>query len=227
MVHSHLMLYSISRVLCVALLGTAAANAAVVANWDFATAQTGPLSSYAAASRDSHVTSALLATSGGGAQLTTSAVGGFLRYSWNGNQSADLNGAFVQLDIAASGADFSGFTVSYATASTVLSGLNGTWAYSINGAAATPLSPETITLNGANSDSLGSLALASGQTLRLTFTLSGAIGGNSGSMSFDNFDVSASTITPVPEPVNVALGFFAVLAIGMTVGRRLLKARQA
>jgi hypothetical protein len=46
-----------------------------------------------------------------------------------------------------------------------------------------------------------------------------------GNFEIDNLDISASSITPVPEPVNVALGCFAVICLGVTVGRRFL-ARQ-
>ncbi|HEY0552418.1 MAG TPA: hypothetical protein VGF13_22650 [Verrucomicrobiae bacterium] len=48
----------------------------------------------------------------------------------------------------------------------------------------------------------------------------------SGALSLDNFDVNGS-VTPVPEPVNVALGLFAVVALGVTAGRRALEARRA
>ena len=48
-----------------------------------------------------------------------------------------------------------------------------------------------------------------------------------GSLSIDNFDVNGSVISPVPEPVNVALGLFALIGLGVTVGRRALAARRA
>ncbi len=47
-----------------------------------------------------------------------------------------------------------------------------------------------------------------------------------GSLSFDNIDINGS-VTPVPEPANVALGIFGAGAIGVTLGRRVLKTRRA
>ena len=47
-----------------------------------------------------------------------------------------------------------------------------------------------------------------------------------GSLSFDNVDINGS-VTPVPEPANVALGIFAVIATGVALSRRAWKTRGA
>jgi hypothetical protein len=216
--------------MCLAVLGAAgSADAALVSQWDFGIAATGPLSVYAASTIGASVTSAGLTTSGGaGPSPAPSAAVGVLQYTWGGNHADYLNGAVLQLHIITTGATFAGFSVTYDTASSSLTSLSGMWSYSVNGGTVSTLGLETITPNGiGQSDLLSGISLANGNTLDLSFTLSGAAGGNNGSFSFDNLALSASSITPVPEPVNVALGFFAVVALGVTVGRRVLKARAA
>ncbi len=94
--------------------------------------------------------------------------------------------------------------------------LNGTWDYSINNGSYIPLSTSSLLPMGSKSQDLLSINLSANQTLNLRFTLSGAEAKRGASViSFDNFQVAA-----VPEPVNMALAGFGLIALGAGVGRR-------
>ncbi len=152
-----------------------------------------------------------------------------MNYHWTGNNSAGLNGAIISLQFTAAGATFSGFSVAYTAASDKVNAITGTWSYSIgNSGLFTALSPEAIAVGPTatpNNDILGGINLANNQVLHLRFAFS-ATSANNGSDDFniDNLILSAN-ITPVPEPVNVALCSFAVICLGVTAGRRFLARR--
>ena len=212
---------------CAILCGLASAKGAI-AGWDFTSAATGPLANYAATTLDPRVTSARLSTSGGA--ITPNANGGVLNYHWTGGGSVGLNGAIIELQITTAGATFSGFTAAYTAASDRVSAIAGTWTYWINNGTHTTLSPEAIFVGPTatpNSDILAGISLANNDVLHLQFALGAptVIHNGSGDFDIDSLIISASSITPVPEPVTVALGCFAVLSLGVAVGRRFLARR--
>jgi hypothetical protein len=212
---------------CAVLCGLASAKGAVVAGWDFTSAATGPLNNYAAPTTDPRVTSVGLSTSGGA--ITPNANGGVLNYHWTGNGSVGLNGAIIELQITAAGATFAGFTAAYTAASSKVTAIPGTWTYWVNSGTHTTLAPEAIavgTTPAPNNDLLTGISLANNDVLHLQFAFGAPTSGNgSGDFDIDSLIISAS-ITPVPEPVTVALCSFAVICLGVTAGRRFL-ARKA
>ena len=222
---------------CAILCGLASAKGAI-AGWDFTSAAGGPLANYAAnpLSLDPRVTSALLSTSGGGITPDVNGSGQHstvLNYHWTGSGigGAGLNGASITLRIATAGATFSGFSAAYTAASSDVSAITGTWSYWINNPNGTPtaLSPETIFVGPTatpNGDILAGISLANNDVLYLRFTLgSPTVGNGAGDFDIDSLSISASSITPVPEPVTVALCSFAVIFLGVTAGRRFLARR--
>ena len=213
---------------CAILCGLASAKGAI-AGWDFASAATGPLANYAATTTDPRVTGAGLSTSGGA--ITPSANGTVLNYHWTGGGAGGLNGAILELQITTAGATFSGFNAAYTAASDKVSAISGTWTYWINNGTHTTLASEAIFVGPTatpNSDILAGISLANNDVLHLQFVLGvPTAGSGAGDFDIDSLIISASSITPVPEPVNVALGLFAVIALGVAVGRRVLKTRQA
>jgi hypothetical protein len=218
---------------CAFLCGLASAKG-TIAGWDFASAATGPLANYAASTTDPRVTSATLSTSGGAITPNVSAGGAHataLNYHWTGGGAGGggLNGAIIELQIATAGATFSGFTALYTVASGDVSAITGTWTYWINNGTHNTLSPETIAIGATatpNSDILTGISLANNDVLHLQFALGApTVGNGAGDFDIDSLIISASSITPVPEPVNVALGIFAVTAIGVTAVRRFLTRR--
>jgi hypothetical protein len=154
-----------------------------------------------------------------------------LNYHWTGGGvgGAGLNGAIIELQIATSGATFSGFTAAYTAASGDVSAITGTWTYWINNGTHTTLSPEAIAIGATatpNSDILSGINLPNNGTLHLQFAFGApTVGNGAGDFDIDSLSISASSITPVPEPVTVALCSFAVIFLSVTAGRRFLARR--
>jgi hypothetical protein len=154
-----------------------------------------------------------------------------LNYHWTGSGAggAGLNGAIITLQLTAAGATFAGFTAAYTAASRDVSAITGTWTYWINNGTHTTLSAETISVGATatpNNDILSGISLANNQTLHLQFALGApTVGNGAGDFDIDSLVISANSITPVPEPVNVALCSFAVIFLGVTAGRRFLARR--
>ena len=213
---------------CAVLCGLASAKGAI-AGWDFASAATGPLANYAAANTDPRVTSAVLSTSGGGITPTAN---GVLNYHWTGSGAggAGLNGAIIELRIATSGATFSGFSAAYTAASSQVTAISGTWTYRIGENGSYTFAASEAIFVGSdpvpNSDNLPGISLANNDVLYLRFALGApTVDNGAGDFDIDNLIISASSITPVPEPVTVTLCSFAVIFLGVTAARRFLARR--
>jgi hypothetical protein len=76
----------------------------------------------------------------------------------------------------------------------------------------------SVTLSIPNTD-LSGVKFSAGQTLEPLFALSGAAGNMNGTLPLDNLSVSASGISPVPEPVNMALGILSGIFLIVIVAR--------
>lgn len=94
------------------------------------------------------------------------------------------------------------------------------WAYTISGGG-TGSASDTLTRSGAwqSASAFAGISLSSGQTITFTATLAGAGNGHSEDTRFDNITINAASL--VPEPVNLALGAFGILAVGLGLGRRI------
>ena len=66
--------------------------------------------------------------------------------------------------------------------------------------------------------SFNSASLANGTTYEVRFWAAG--GNGNGEIDFDNVQVNASSVTPVPEPANVALAIFGCVLGGAFACRR-------
>ena len=208
--------------ICLVFFCVAASTDAALlfSEWQFGTAQAGPLVNYAATTRDSGVSAAVLSSSGG--TIVPSVTGGVLQYSWGNGGEGGLNGAVLHLEMTVSSAYSGPFSASYSATSAKLTALTGTWSYWVNSGTPTLLSPKAINLAGANNDALANITLSPTDVLHLQFAFSGAVASSgNGDLIIDNLNIS------VPEPVNVALGIFGVLAMAMACGRRVLAVRRA
>ena len=96
------------------------------------------------------------------------------------------------------------------------------WSYSINGGAYTALPGVATAASGTVTVDLSGAAsfLNGATTINFMNVLVNA--GGSGTISFDNIQIEA-----VPEPINVALALFGVLAVGGTTAHRFMAARKA
>jgi hypothetical protein len=198
--------------LMVGLLGILVSQSAqaALATWDFTTAATGPLSGYTPSSGGlGNLSGATLSTSGG--QITPNVAGGVLDYAYQGNHAAYLNNCVILLALtASSGFNYNGMSVAFQdTHSGGLTAVNGQWSYRVTTPGYTDVgSSINLITTAAPNTSLTGVSLSAGQTLYLQFTMSSGAGSPpNGSLTFDNL-VFDGTVTPVPEPVNVALGLF-------------------
>ena len=195
------------------LVGSLSASAGIMATWDFTTAATGPLSNYGASSHDTHIAiTPGLTTSGG--SVVPSVAGGVLNYNYGGNHADQLNSCTLTLALIASTASYNGLSVSFTDAvSGGLTALTGQWSYWVGtgtpGTFTSIGSPVALVPGSTPLTTLTGIGVSAGQTLELQFVMSGAADGNNGGLTFGNLHVDAAGITPVPEPVNVALGTFA------------------
>jgi len=95
------------------------------------------------------------------------------------------------------------------------------WTYNIVGGSSGNLDPASTSLTGSATYShiLNSpITIGGGQTINIVGTLSS--GTTTSPLYFDNFAIG---VTAVPEPVNMALAGFGLVAAGVGVGRRLCK----
>jgi hypothetical protein len=203
------------------LMASQSAQAALITEWNFTTAATGPLTSYAASSFDSGIVATPgLSTSGGVA--VPSVTGGVLTYSYNGNNVGNLNNcAFVLSLTASSLADYSGLSVAFTDSGNgALTSLTGQWSYRFGttGGFTTIGSSFNLIPVGTKTTTLTGITISAGQTLQLQFVMSAAAGGNNGQLNFDNLDING-TVTPVPEPVHYALACFGLIFVTTGVGR--------
>lgn len=206
------------------LVASQSAQAGIITRWDFTTAATGPLSSYADAAsfRDTGISATPGLTTSLGL-IVPNVVGGVLNYTYGGNHAAYLDGCTFLLALTASTANYSGLSVTFADAhSGGLTALSGQWSYWVGVGTPGNFAPIGSAINlmttPANT-SLGGITVSANQTLELRFVLSGAAGTPNGTVTFDTLDVSATGITPVPEPVHYALAVFGVIFVGTGVGR--------
>jgi hypothetical protein len=136
-----------------------------------------------------------------------------LEFSYNGNHSAYLNGSTLTLTATISGVPtghgLSDIQISYDTRwNKTTSTVTETWDYSINGGAYINFDLVAATGNTWQAENivLSGLTLHDGDTIIFRNTFSG-VTGNSGSLDFDNFEITTEV---VPEPsalLLIALSF--------------------
>jgi hypothetical protein len=150
-----------------------------------------------------------------------------LEFSYNGNQSASLNGFTLTLSSTISGlaisSSLTGVQLSYDTKwSNTGSPVTETWAYSLNGGAFLNFQTNTVTGSAWQTInfSFSGLQLENGDTLNLRATLSGAAGIGQ-SLGFDNIQIISKDITPVPEPSPLILAAAGVSFVGIRCVLRL------
>jgi len=200
------------------------AKATVVATWTFDSGSdtTNP---FDATSQSINVTSASLtvASVNGGMishQTTGGNPNGRIRIAGNGQ---DVNGSVLTFQLQTSGATFafSSLTFDYNRADSGKSPNNINWSYSITGGGSGSLGSSTLSATGWRSDApvtLSSITLTPGQTLTITGTITGPGTGNPGDLSFDNFTFNSS-VTPIPEPIHLAMGIFGLIFVTAGAGR--------
>ena len=205
------------------LLNAASGQAALVSSWNFTTAG---LPSNASSQDPNVAGSPTLSVSGGSAGFVVS--GGNLQGGFGNGNVSIINGTVFTFLIQVSGANFSDFTTSYDVGFQKITGLTGTWSYQVNNLGFNVVGTSQSITAGANSDSLAGIAVGTGNTLTLRYTLSGAVADpGSGNLTFDNFTINAGSITPVPEPTawaaGIFSGIFALGLVGQSVRKRLKK----
>jgi len=194
---------------------------AAVATWTFETG-TDLSNPFDAATRSANVTSASLNVfSPNTATITANGNSGVLAISGNVQK---VDGTVLTFTLNTSGATFvfSSLTFDYNRADSTKSPNTITWSYTTSGGASGNLGTSTMTGTGLKTDgsvNLSTVTLPPGQTFTLTGTLSGGTGtGNPGDVSFDNFAFNAG-VTPIPEPIHLAMGIFGLIFVGTGAGR--------
>jgi len=124
-------------------------------------------------------------------------------------QPSKMNGKSITVMLTAA----PGYNVNGLTATFTISSLVNLTSITIGG--------QTFGSTGGTLSSPISLGdVLAGNTASVTFTLSDAVGSpGKHSLTFSDIQFNG-TVTPVPEPVNVALGVFGICAVGVGVGRR-------
>jgi hypothetical protein len=195
------------------------AKATVVATWTF-DSPTDTSNPFDAATRSVNVTSASLnVTSPNGASI--SAPSGLLVISGT-QQKVDASVLTFTLNTSGATFAFSSLTFDYNRADSTKSPNTITWSYTTSGGASGNLGTSALTGTGLKTDGsviLSTVTLPPSQTFTLTGTLSGGTAtGSPGDLSFDNF-VFNSSVTPIPEPIHLAMGIFGLIFVGTGAGR--------
>lgn len=203
------------------LLDSSQARGAIIASWDFTSAN---------ASTFNYVSPTPSFTSSGG-NATEGISGGTLHYAYNGANVGNLNNTVLTFTMAPNNSTISGLSVQYDAFSGQVTALSGTWAYSINGGTFANIgSASGITIGAAagannNTFTLSGVSIApTDSSLVFRLTLSGAAGGNNGTLNFDNLEFDA--LSAVPEPINYALAVFGLVFVGGSAGRFCLGRRR-
>lgn len=209
------------------ILSGTAANAALIANWQFNSYTGGNLSNFAPdAGTQSGTAKANISSPTGGSLLqvagttlnetTVSSPNRALEFK---NTGGNPNPYVLTFQI--SGTGLNSFVVTYAAQSDHNPTIS--WAWSTDGTTFTTVgtSPTlTATYVTYTADFSGVSAINNATSVYFRETLTDT--GVSKLTDFDNFQINA-----VPEPINVALGVFGVCAIGIGIGRRLYFRTQA
>jgi hypothetical protein len=204
-----------------------AAQAGVIAAWNFSAGSSG-VEDYAASSTASGISSAGL-TAYVAQNTTASVTAGALHYTTTGTAQKYNNCDFV-LSLTASGVSYSGLTASYSHSVSETTSLTGQWYYWNNSSQTWQSVGSAINLVSSSGSTIAAnltgLTLTSGHTLELMFSFAGGRGNNRPALTFDDVQIGAAGITPVPEPANAALGIFCgVIPIATVIRSRPIRDR--
>ncbi len=141
-----------------------------------------------------------------------------LEFNYSGNQASSMNGTTMTLASTITGltvgATLTNISLTYETKwSNTSASMTQTWAYSINGGSFTNFYTDTVT--GAswqtNTYTFTGLHLQDGDTVTFRDTFSGA-SGNGQALDFDDLEIAAAGVSPVPEPSVIALALLGGVA---------------
>jgi hypothetical protein len=182
---------------------------------DFGAPATGPLNGYSASSYYSAGISATPGLSTSGGSIAPNVASDLLTYTFGhgtGHPLSGLNGCTFTLSLTASAGNYSGLSVSFAQSSSLLNAGTGQGSYLAGGGYTAFGSGVALTGAGGSTALPATVTLSAGQTLGPEFTMSG-VGAISGPGSLNYGSLEFNGIAAVPEPVNVALAVFGVLAV--------------
>jgi hypothetical protein len=131
-----------------------------------------------------------------------------MRFSSGTPNGTTLNNSSFILEVVMGSSVSSAFKVSYTARATANSGTpTDTWEYSLNsGSSWNPLGADTIGTTFATfGQTTPALTIGAGSSIWFRDILTGATTKN-GTADFNN--IAVEQLTPVPEPINVALGVF-------------------